>query len=199
MEGTATASFTESFTASFTESLTASLTASATATATALATAVATALATPVPTANGTDAPSGDAVTCENTNPEWLQYIGITMAILGNILISVGLNVQKQSHNKNEAAAVKKNYLLQKMWWVGFAMMLGGEIGNFAAYAFANPAVVAPLGTVALITNAIVAPLALKEKFRKQDLVGILIAMFGAILVVCSCFFFFLSPFCFGR
>jgi len=45
--------------------------------------------------------------------------------------------------------------------------------------------VVAPLGTVALVSNAIIAPFALKEKFRPQDLAGIVFAIGGAILVVC--------------
>ena len=53
------------------------------------------------------------------------------------------------------------------------------------AYAFAPASVVAPLGTVALVSNAIIAPFALKEKFRPQDLAGIVFAIGGAILVVC--------------
>jgi len=52
------------------------------------------------------------------------------------------------------------------------------------AYAFAPASVVAPLGTVALISNVILAPIMLKERFRMQDLMGILIAIFGAIVVV---------------
>ena len=52
------------------------------------------------------------------------------------------------------------------------------------AYAFAPASVVAPLGTVALISNVILAPIMLKERFRKQDLVGILIAIIGAVVVV---------------
>jgi uncharacterized membrane protein len=52
------------------------------------------------------------------------------------------------------------------------------------AYAFAPASVVAPLGTVALISNVILAPIMLKERFRKQDLIGILIAIVGAVVVV---------------
>ena len=52
------------------------------------------------------------------------------------------------------------------------------------AYSFAPASVVAPLGTVALISNVILAPIMLKERFRKQDLIGILIAIIGAVVVV---------------
>ncbi len=52
------------------------------------------------------------------------------------------------------------------------------------AYAFAPASVVAPLGTVALISNVILAPIMLKERFRKQDLIGIFIAIIGAVVVV---------------
>jgi uncharacterized membrane protein len=111
-------------------------------------------------------------------------YVGIFVAICGNMLISVALNVQKFSHNKNNAAKQKKSYLLRPTWWLGMALMGLGEIGNFLAYAFAPASVVAPLGTVALVSNAIIAPVVLKERFRLQDLIGIIIAIGGAVVVV---------------
>jgi drug/metabolite transporter (DMT)-like permease len=54
------------------------------------------------------------------------------------------------------------------------------------AYGFAPASLIAPLGTVALISNAIVAPLLLKEKFRRQDALGILLSILGAAVVVMS-------------
>ena len=110
--------------------------------------------------------------------------IGVIVAVCGQLLISIALNVQKFSHNKNAASAEKKAYLLRPMWWLGMALMGLGEAGNFLAYAYAPPSIVAPLGTVALVCNAIIAPLVLKERFRTQDLLGIVIAIGGAIVVV---------------
>ncbi|CAG8441856.1 6485_t:CDS:2 [Ambispora leptoticha] len=75
-------------------------------------------------------------------------------------------------------------YLHSKAWWLGILLMITGEVGNFIAYAFAPASLVAPLGTIALISNVILAPIMLKETFRKQDLLGIVIAIFGAIVVV---------------
>ncbi|CAG8455095.1 706_t:CDS:2 [Diversispora eburnea] len=76
------------------------------------------------------------------------------------------------------------DYLHSKAWWTGIFLMSIGEMGNFIAYAFAPASLVAPLGTVALISNVILAPIMLKETFRKQDLFGIFIAIIGAIIVV---------------
>ena len=59
-----------------------------------------------------------------------------------------------------------------------------GEIGNFLAYGFANASTIAPLGTVALISNAIIAPLCLKEIFRSRDLFGIILSILGAVIIV---------------
>ncbi|KIP09201.1 hypothetical protein PHLGIDRAFT_103209 [Phlebiopsis gigantea 11061_1 CR5-6] len=80
----------------------------------------------------------------------------------------------------------ESDYLKSKLWWVGFTLMNVGETGNFISYGFAPASVVAPLGTFALIANCAFAPLMLKERFRKRDILGILIAIVGAITVVLS-------------
>ncbi|KNZ73853.1 NIPA-like protein 2 [Termitomyces sp. J132] len=68
--------------------------------------------------------------------------------------------------------------------WSGFFLMNIGETGNFISYAWAPASVVAPLGTFALMANCFFAPLLLGERFRKRDLVGIVIAIIGAVTVV---------------
>lgn len=61
-----------------------------------------------------------------------------------------------------------------------------GETGNFLAYAFAPASIVSPLGVVALISNCVIAPIMLKEKFRMRDFWGVLVAVGGAVTVVLS-------------
>jgi len=87
---------------------------------------------------------------------------------------------------KAKKEASEGDYLKSKLWWLGFILMNVGELGNFISYAFAPASVVAPLGTFALIANCIFAPLMLKERFRKRDFLGILIAIIGAVTVVLS-------------
>jgi hypothetical protein len=79
-----------------------------------------------------------------------------------------------------------KSYLRSPWWWAGIVMMTIGEAGNFLAYGFAPASIVSPLGVVALISNCIIAPFFLKERFRRRDLFGVLIAVGGAVTVVLS-------------
>ncbi|WVQ95894.1 hypothetical protein IAU59_002993 [Kwoniella sp. CBS 9459] len=77
-------------------------------------------------------------------------------------------------------------YLKSKLWWAGMVLISIGEGGNFLSYGFAPASVVAPLGTVALIANCIFAPLILRERFHKKELVGMALAILGAVTVVWS-------------
>jgi hypothetical protein len=80
----------------------------------------------------------------------------------------------------------QKHYLKSPWWWAGIILMTVGEAGNFLAYGFAPASIVSPLGVVALISNCIIAPFFLKERFRKRDLTGVVIAVAGAVTVVLS-------------
>jgi magnesium transporter len=80
----------------------------------------------------------------------------------------------------------RSSYLKSPYWWLGLVLMIIGEAGNFLAYGFAPASIVSPLGVVALISNCLIAPLMLKERFRKRDLLGVLIAIAGAVVVVLS-------------
>ncbi|CAO3652806.1 unnamed protein product [Mucor hiemalis] len=64
--------------------------------------------------------------------------------------------------------------------------MILGELGNFIAYGFAPASTIAPLGTTTLVSNAILAPILLNERFRKRDFLGISFAIIGATGVVYS-------------
>jgi magnesium transporter len=51
---------------------------------------------------------------------------------------------------------------------------------------FAPASIVAPLGTVAILCNAVIAPLFFHEKFRVRDFTGIVLATAGAVTIVLS-------------
>ncbi|KAL4890126.1 magnesium transporter NIPA-domain-containing protein [Aspergillus ambiguus] len=80
----------------------------------------------------------------------------------------------------------RKSYLRSPYWWVGIVLMCLGETGNFLAYGFAPASIVSPLGVVALISNCVIAPFMLKEKFRTRDFWGVMVAIAGAVVVVLS-------------
>ena len=80
----------------------------------------------------------------------------------------------------------RKSYLKSPYWWAGIVLMIVGEAGNFLAYGFAPASIVSPLGVVALVSNCIIAPCLLKERFRQRDFWGVTVAVAGAVVVVLS-------------
>lgn len=64
--------------------------------------------------------------------------------------------------------------------------MIVGEAGNFIAYGFAPASIVSPLGVVALVSNCIIAPCLLHERFRQRDFWGVVVAVGGAVTIVLS-------------
>ncbi|CCF51775.1 hypothetical protein NDA14_005087 [Ustilago hordei] len=168
-------------------------------------------------------------------------WIGVVVAVAGNVTISLALNCQKLAHtrlqkshqesqsqddnhnNSSSEDAVAKphqpnshetqsnghagedqqvsnsrssggnnnngmdtEFLHSKLWWLGLALMTIGEAGNFISYGFAPASLVAPLGAVALLSNVIISPILLRERFRPSDIGGILLAIIGAVTVVFS-------------
>ncbi|KAL8695930.1 MAG: hypothetical protein Q9201_007900, partial [Fulgogasparrea decipioides] len=193
---------------------------------------------------------------------EWSSVIGIVTAIVGNILISFALNIQRYAHirlrrekcgdhfeahgkygrspqkgygtqqeiaeeraklnldadsdpnqyhrddsqhhkrgssssesssqstvkppQKQNTSPDRRSYLSSPYWWAGIVLMIIGEGGNFLAYGFAPASIVSPLGVVALVSNCIIAPCLLKERFRQRDFWGVSVAIAGAVVVVLS-------------
>ena len=109
-------------------------------------------------------------------------YIGVIMAISGNTLIAFSLTLQKHMHNvEKETGAPAAS---SPLFWASFAGLIVGEVGNFAAFGFASPTVVSPLGAVAVIANGVLASIVLKEQLRVRNILGMALTIFGSIVVV---------------
>lgn len=115
----------------------------------------------------------------DNAHP--LFWLGIVLAVFGNILISIGLYLQKKVHVNNRN---KKTYMQLPEWWLGLSVMGCGEIGNFLAYGMAPAVVVSPLGGINVILNFLLCKHGLKEKSSWKGIFGIFIALAGSVLIV---------------
>jgi len=51
--------------------------------------------------------------------------------------------------------------------------MVLGELGNFMAYGFAPASMVAPLGSVAVLTNSVIAIVFLREPITLPNMIGV--------------------------
>ncbi|WFD25342.1 hypothetical protein MNAN1_000310 [Malassezia nana] len=133
--------------------------------------------------------------------PQW--WAGMAVTIASNVLISLALNCQKLAHMRLDAQPMREpneqtplvplpddrrrpSYLRSRLWWFGFTLMALGETGNFLAYGLAPASLVSPLGAVSLLSNVIIAPTLLHEPLLVLDVIGLILAMIGALAVVCS-------------
>eukprot|EP00003_Mantamonas_plastica_P029202 TRINITY_DN687_c1_g1_i2.p1 TRINITY_DN687_c1_g1~~TRINITY_DN687_c1_g1_i2.p1 ORF type:complete len:463 (+),score=138.78 TRINITY_DN687_c1_g1_i2:139-1389(+) len=86
--------------------------------------------------------------------------------------------------NEKRPESEKVPYTKMKMWWIGIVLMMCGETGNFTAFSFAPVHVIAPLGAVSVISNAVIASYFLNEKMRIRDVWGIAVAVVGTTIIV---------------
>uniref|UniRef100_F7AMQ9 NIPA-like protein 2 n=2 Tax=Ciona intestinalis TaxID=7719 RepID=F7AMQ9_CIOIN len=111
------------------------------------------------------------------------HVIGMTLAISGNLLISVSLSVQKKAHNRLGHHSQAK-YCMDKWWWTGMLLMVLGELGNFMAYGFAPASLVAPLGSVAVLANAVIAVVFLREPLTTSSMMGVTLVLMGSLTLI---------------
>ena len=89
-----------------------------------------------------------------------LLWVGVVCSVVGNLLNGVSFQVQRYAHVHNERNV---SYLKLPLWWAGLVCMVSGETGNFIAYGVAPASLVAPIGAIAVILNAMLSHLVLRE------------------------------------
>ncbi|KAI8903333.1 magnesium transporter NIPA-domain-containing protein [Gorgonomyces haynaldii] len=69
-------------------------------------------------------------------------------------------------------------------WMLGFLVFTIGNICNVIALQFAPQSLVAPLGSISLVVNVIIAPFMNNEKWSYRDVLGVILIVGGSSLVV---------------
>lgn len=120
------------------------------------------------------------------------NLIGTLLAILGNLLISIALTVQKLSHVTLAGTNDPRAFYRTKTWWCGFVLACLGESANFTSYAFAPLCLVAPLNAVSILSSSILGFIFLREKLKPKEFakryglsfLGCILAIGGTYLFV---------------
>ncbi|XP_061751947.1 NIPA-like protein 3 isoform X2 [Nerophis ophidion] len=120
------------------------------------------------------------------------NLIGTLLAIFGNVLVSISLNIQKYGHVIIVGAKDPHVFFRTKTWWFGFFLTSLGETANFVSYAFAPVSLIAPLNAVSILTSFILSFIFMPEKYRPKDFakryglsfLGAVLAIGGAYLFV---------------
>ncbi|XP_015416439.1 PREDICTED: NIPA-like protein 2 isoform X2 [Myotis davidii] len=116
----------------------------------------------------------------QTTLPNGRQFhlFGVLLAVLGNLVISISLNIQL-AHQEQA-----RPFFRSLLWWGGALLMALGETGNFAAYGFAPITLIAPLGCMSVTGSAFISAMFLKENLRASDVLGMTLAFAGSYLLV---------------
>lgn len=116
------------------------------------------------------------------------KYIGLGLALSSSLAIGTSFIITKKglmaASNQHGFEGDGYEYLKNPVWWAGMLTMAIGEIANFAAYTFAPPILVTPLGALAVIIGAVLASLILKEELGVLGKLGCAICLIGSLIIV---------------
>lgn len=115
---------------------------------------------------------------------DWL--IGCILSVCSSGLTSLGFTLQKQSHHVNSELDLRdrQHYLFQRLWRIGFAIYLLGQILGMTAMGFASQAIVAVLTSLSLVFNGWFAHRILHEAISQAYIYASAIIILGSCLVV---------------
>lgn len=110
----------------------------------------------------------------------------IILGLLASFVQSLGLTIQRKSHLVNESLAPVKRRTEWKrpLWLLGFAIFLVANIGGTVFQIGALPIVMlAPLGAVSLLYNAVLARFLLNDLLSKYMIMGTALIASGAVMI----------------
>ncbi|EPQ27507.1 uncharacterized protein PFL1_05045 [Pseudozyma flocculosa PF-1] len=117
------------------------------------------------------------------------KWIGLTLAISSSLAIGTSFIITKKglmdaADRGSGLASDGHTYLQNPIWWAGMATMIVGEVANFAAYTFAPPILVTPLGALSVLIGAVLASFILKEELGRLGRVGCGLCLVGTVIIV---------------
>ncbi|TFK83164.1 DUF803-domain-containing protein [Polyporus arcularius HHB13444] len=118
------------------------------------------------------------------------RYIGLALAVSSSLAIGTSFILTKKGLNQaGEASAYSQatesyTYLRNPIWWAGMSTLIVGEVANFAAYTFAPPILVTPLGALSVIIGAILASFLLNEELGHLGRLGCSLCLLGSLIIV---------------
>ncbi|KAI6021686.1 magnesium transporter NIPA-domain-containing protein [Pisolithus microcarpus] len=112
------------------------------------------------------------------------KYIGLVLAISGSFAIGTSFIITKKgltdAGSQNSAYSSEDyGYLRNPTWWAGIT-----TLANFAAYTFAPPILVTPLGALSVLIGAVLASFLLNEKLGRLGRMGCGMCLIGSLIII---------------
>ncbi|KAG0345953.1 hypothetical protein BG004_002744 [Podila humilis] len=131
---------------------------------------------------DGNSPPGGD----NNASPHNFLF-GISIAVATSFIQSLGLTIQRKSHVINEAIhpkELRRHACQRPLWHLGFhTYILSNLTGTIFSIGYLPVIILAPLGAVTLVFNALFARLLLGDVFSRQSAIGTMLILLGAIMI----------------
>ncbi|KAG9948457.1 DUF803-domain-containing protein, partial [Aureobasidium melanogenum] len=116
------------------------------------------------------------------------KYIGLALAVASTLAIGTSFVITKkglmQASQQHGFEGEGFAYLKSPVWWSGIITMVIGEVANFAAYAFAPPILVTPLGALSVLIGAVLGSYFLGENLGTLGKLGCAICLIGSVVIV---------------
>ncbi|KAF8217684.1 magnesium transporter NIPA-domain-containing protein [Mycena galopus ATCC 62051] len=124
------------------------------------------------------------------------KYIGLALAVSSSAAIGTSTVITKKGLTAaadGTSASENLSYLRNPVWWAGMSTLILGEervltagspVANFAAYTFAPPVLVTPLGALSVLIGAILASFLLNERLGHLGRVGCALCLIGSVIIV---------------
>jgi hypothetical protein len=129
--------------------------------------------------------PDGTSITPHNF------LVGISIAVGTSFIQSLGLTIQRKSHVINEAIhpkELRRQACQRPLWHLGFhTYILSNLTGTIFSIGYLPVIILAPLGAVTLVFNALFARLLLGDVFSRQSAAGKKTSWFLRYLTRCCC------------
>jgi len=125
-----------------------------------------------------------------------LWLFGMSLNILGSVMVNFGTNLMKSAHNlvqsthvkqpmpDSDPAVVDDNSSSLKIWRIGMTIFVTGSLVNFSSFAFAAQSLLAALGTVQFVSNVVFAKCVLKEQLTYRIFIATGIIIFGLVTAI---------------
>ncbi|KAF8840054.1 DUF803-domain-containing protein [Paxillus ammoniavirescens] len=114
------------------------------------------------------------------------KYIGLALAVSSSLAIGTSFIITKKgltdagARNSTYASASDDYaYLRNLTWWAGIS-----TLANFAAYTFAPPILVTPLGALSVLIGAVLASFLLNEELGHLGRTGCALCLIGSLIIV---------------
>jgi len=145
-------------------------------------------------------------MTAEEATTSFQKYrwiIGVFLASTGSLISNLGLNLQKLTHvraskvaaiqqqqqagksdSQSESSMNRNAYYRKPIWVLGLSLVIFGSIADFVALGFAAQTIVAPLGSLTLVSNVVFAPYFSGESVSRSDIASTMTIVFGSAIAV---------------